>query len=457
MILTCNSANSNKLSLSGILLLLALCPTKALAQSHSPFDKAMQHIEQGQWQQASTLLHYQLELNPEHHRARLELAMVLLQLQQYQAAKQHLTDLLAVSKLPENVKFNINVMLTQLAQKTAQLEPVISNHDWQLNIAVESGYDSNVRFSFGDYFLEDDPYVDGTYFELPDGSILYFAPDGYVYDEQGNVFDAEALGIDFGPKQQDTSYLQTKFNLEHSFKRHTLTWSNRFRLQNSDNLEFSDYDKRLLNLQTKLNWQLSQSTELSITAQYRDLHRGGVKLLDSTSLTMGYSWLNQYGSFELYGQIMQRDFFDVEARRGDFDYYYQGFDNESFAIGANWSQFYFNKRLLSKINLEYKYNETSEDINYNGLIVKLASVFRATDKINVAGYVSYFKQDYDDPYYYGQLLDESMKLGVKVDYQLDDNKEIYFGLDRGFRDSDLYGHISSQKTNVKLGLSITFN
>ena len=74
-----------------------------LAYALSPFDKAMQYIEQGKWVQAETLLQYQLEVAPEHHRARLELAMVSMQMHQYKQAKENLLTLLKVEQLPENV------------------------------------------------------------------------------------------------------------------------------------------------------------------------------------------------------------------------------------------------------------------------------------------------------------------------------------------------------------------
>jgi len=456
MIMTINFPTKQKIKLGLLCLLLSHFP--AQANTLSPFDKAMQYVEQGQWFKAETLLSYQLEQKPDHHRARLELAMVLMQTQDYDEAKKHLSTLLQVKQLPENVRFNIDVMLNQIndkqqAQLIADTQP---KHDWNFGIDVALGYDSNVRFSFGDYFLEDDPYADGTYLQLGDGSYVFYSPDGNVYDMAGNILDAEALNIDLGPREQDTAYTEAKLLVEHNYKRDNFDWNSSFLLQNSDNKEFSDFDKSLYKLQSEVSWQLSEHTEFSTEYEHRTIVRGGHTLLTANAITFNYGWLNSYGNFDIYLEFMQRDFSDSETMRGNTVTTFQGFDNDSVALGVDWSKFYFNQRLLTKVNLEYKKNKASDDLDYEGLQTKVVAIYRLADKWNLAGYLSYFEQDYDSHLITDRLTDKSTKFGTKLDYQLAPNKEIFIGLDRGLRNSDIYGDVSSAKTNVKLGVAITF-
>lgn len=440
-----------------------------LAHALSPFDKAMQYIEQGKWIQAETLLQYQLEVLPEHHRARLELAMVSMQLQQYQQAKVNLEMLLTVQELPENVKFNIDVMLEQVASKLIpehKVEPTEAyaevdysfepESDWTVSLDFAGGYDSNVRFSFGDYFLEDDPYVDGTYIALSDGTVIFYAPDGNIYDQAGNLVDPDLFNIDLGPRKQDTGYVEAKLLIEHEHKFEGFDWHNKLLIQNSDNAEFSDFDKLLAKLQTRLTWQLSTNSEVSLNYEHRNLQRGGDKLLRSHAVGIGYNWLENQGTFGVYTQYMKRKFFDSETQRGNLVTMFRGFDNETFTLGAKWSRFYWNKRMLSQINIEYKNNRASDDLDYEGLSTKLAFIYRVTDKWSLAAYLSNFRQNYTYYRYIGRLTDNSLKFGTKLDYQFDIGKEIYLGLGKGFRDSDIYGDISSDKTDVKLGMKVTF-
>lgn len=432
-----------------------------MAKPTSAFDKAMQHVEKGEWQQAQSLLNYQLDLAPEHHRARLELAMVMMQLENYQQANDHLVHLLGVKGLPEGVKFNIELMQKQISNKLSPSETKPndkSGHNWAMTLGVAAGYDSNVRFSFGDYFLEDDPYSDGTYISLEDGSLAFFAPDGNVYTEDGNILDADELGIDFGPREQDTSYIEAKVRVEHSVGFDDFNWQNTLLVQNADNKDFSNFDKGLYKWQSELSWQLSDSSELYADYEHRTSSRGGNTLLTSNAITLGYNRLSNYGTFGIYSQWMQRDFSDRETQRGNVTSFVPGFDNDTLTLGVNWSKFFFDRRLLNKITLEYKDNKASDNFNFTGFSTKIASIYRLNDNWNLAGYFSYFNQDYDDPYSFDPepITDKSYKFGFKLDYQFDGNKEVYFGVDRGFRDSDVYGDIHSQKTNVKLGINVTF-
>lgn len=436
-----------------------------LAYALSPFDKAMQYIEQGKWIQAETLLEYQLEVSPTHHRARLELAMVSMQLQQYKAAKNNLQTLLKVKELPENVKFNIDVMLTEveskLPQKTTEpvevyVEPTQSDSDWTVSMDFAAGYDSNVRFSFGDYFLEDDPYSDGTYISLTDGTVIFYAPDGNIYDQAGNLLDPDLFSIDLGPREQDTGYAEAKLLVEHERKFDGLDWNSKLLIQNSDNVDFSDFDKLLAKLQTQLTWQLSTNSEFTLNLEHRNLKRGGDKLLKSHAIGIGYNWLESYGAFGLYTQYMKRKFFDSETQRGNLRTLFKGFDNETFTLGAKWSKFFMNKRILSQLNIEYKNNRASDDLDYEGISTKFAIVYRLTDKWSLAGYLSNFRQNYTYHRYIGRLIDNSLKFGTKIDYQFDADKEIYLGFGKGFRKSDIYGDVRSDKTDVKLGMKVTF-
>lgn len=461
MILTTNS-KPNKGAKHLIAASLLLLTSNAVAKTDvaSAFEKAMQHVELGQWHQAQALLNYQLELSPSHHRARLELAMVLMQLEQYEQANGHLSSLLQVQNLPEGVKFNIELMQQQiLATLSSQQKAEQNNkHTFSTSVGLAAGYDSNVRFSFGDYFLEDDPYTDGTYIELEDGLIVFFAPDGNIYTETGEIIDPSEIGIDFGPREQDTSYVEAKLRIEHNANFSDVNWHNVLLLQSADNKDFSDFDKAVYKFQSELSWPLSERSEFYGKYQHRTLTRGGATLLTSNDITLGYNRLSHYGTFGFFAQWMQRDFSDRETQRGNVTSFFEGLDNDTHTLGISWSKFFFDRRLLTKTSLEYKDNKASDDFNYKGYSTKFTGIYRLTENWNLAGYFSYFTQDYGRDFSFDAepITDESYKFGFKLDYQFAPNKEVYFGFDRGFRNSDVYGNISSQKTNVKLGINITF-
>lgn len=442
-----------------------------LAYALSPFDKAMQYVEQGKWLQAETLLQYQLEIAPSHHRARLELAMVSMQMEQYSQAKENLLTLLEVKELPENVKFNIDVMLEQVSAKrpsavtlktkdSEELAPATSstspNQNWSASVDFAAGYDSNVRFNFGDYFLEEDPYTDGTYIALTDGSYIFYAPDGNIYDQAGNWLDPDMYNIDLGPREQDTAYVEAKMQLEYERKFDNLDWNTQLLIQNSDNVDFNDFDKLLVKLHSRMTWQLSTNSDFTLDFEHRNLKRGGEKLLTSHAIGFGYNWVANYGTFGLYTQYMERKFYDSQTQRGNLRTLFKGFENDTATLGFTWSKLFMDKRLLSQLNVEYKDSRASDDLDYKGMSTKLALVYRLTDKWNIAGYISNFRQVYDYRENIGRAVDKSLKFGTKLDYQFDTDKEIYLGFGKGLRSSDIYGDISSDKVDVKLGMKMTF-
>lgn len=453
-------SRGKKYAIAGSILLLINHAVLANENPLSAFDAAMAHVEQGQWQQAQGLLSYQLELKPTHHRARLELAMVLMQLNEYEQAGSHLSYLLTVNELPDGVRFNIELMQQQISNVKANTKrPSLKQtaHDWSFGVGLATGDDSNVRFSFGDYFLEDDPYTDGTYIELNDGTVGFYATDGNVYTEDGDIVDADVLGINFGPRKQDTRYIEAKIRGEHTATFSNWSWHNVLQVQRSENEKFSGFDKTLSKFQTELSWQITEDAEFYAKYQHRRLSRGGQRLLTSHDITVGYNKLSHYGNFGIYAQQMQRVFSDRTTIRGNIPSFFEGFDNDTSTLGISWSKFFLDRRLLTKLTLEHKDNIASDDFNYKGLSSKLTSIYKVTNDWSFTAYFSYFVQEYDDSYdEFGSLTDTSYKFGGKLNHQLTPATEIYLGADRGFRDSEVYGDISSEKTNVKLGINLVF-
>lgn len=426
----------------------------------SSFDQAMQHAEKEEWAEAKTLLEYHLLVSPEHHRAKLELAMVYIRLEMFDKAHTQLTSLLSVEQLPANVKYNIELTLEQVNDELARLSSSASPDNpskWAFESDLSYGHDSNVRFNFGDYFLEDDPYTAGAYIKITDELIVFYSPDGNIYDQNNNLVSPDLLNIDLGPRNQDTDYIEGKFSAEHSYQFNNLNWSNKLLLQNTDYTKFSSFDKQLIKFQSIFTHQLSATTEYTIGYEYRDLKRGGSLLLNSEAVNLGYNWLMSVGSLGFYVKYMDRKFYDSKTERGNVITTFYGFENETYTYGLKWSKLFFSQRLLGQINIEKSDNEASDGLEYEGLTTKLALVYRLTDKWSLATYYSKFTQEYDSKNSNIVDMDDvSTRYGAKTDYQFAPNKEIYLILDKGSRDSDIYGDIASEKTDIKLGIKITF-
>lgn len=439
---------------------LLIAGFSGISHAFSSFDQAMLHAEKKEWTEAKTLLEYHLLVSPEHHRAKLELAMVYIQLKMFEKAQTQLSSLLTVEQLPTNVKYNIELTLEQVHDELSRLSEASvteSSSQWTFETDLSYGHDSNVRFNFGDYFLEDDPYTAGAYIKVTEELTVFYSPDGNIYDQDNNLVSPDLLNIDLGPRKQDTGYIEGKFSADHSYQFYNFEWNNKLLLQNTDYTKFSSFDKQLIKFQTIFTHELSATREYTIEYEYRDLKRGGSQLLNSEAINLGYNWLMSLGSFGLYAQYMERKFYDSKTERGNVITTFNGFENETYTYGLKWSKLFFDQRLLGQINVEQINNEASDGLEYEGLTTKLALVYRLTDEWSLAAYYSKFTQEYDSKHgNIGDIDDVSTRYGAKADYQLAPNQEVYLILDKGSRDSDVYGDIASEKTDIKLGIKITF-
>ena len=454
---TTNYKSNAVAAIFSILLLMYFNP-RAQAADNSAFERAMQHIQQGNWVAAEALLEYQLAQKPLQHRVRLELAMVKMQLNELEQAREHLQTLSMVKRLPANVQFNIGMMLKQVDEMELSQNANDKNkvHAWRFNLTYALGYDDNVRYSFGDYYLEDDPYVDGFYIEL-DSQLYFFAPDGYLYGPNGEIRRPAEFGIELGAPNQNTGFIESSFMANHTFTGQNFSWNNELLIKNSDNKDFSDYDKALIKLNSEVFWPLAEDKELSLALEYRSQYRGGHSLLKGKSLKLQYSWFTAWGEWDLYSQYMERKFEDSEITSGDLTTYFPGFDNKTWSAGIDWSKLHFGNRLLTKVNVEYKYNKASDGLKYDGVSSKVAFVYLLSDNWSWAAYVNHFHQSYKQSHHvYASVTDKSFRIGTKLDYQVTDNWSVFTTLDKGIRESEVYGVIRSDTIRAKVGVEFNF-
>ncbi|WP_372769476.1 hypothetical protein [Pseudoalteromonas sp.] len=431
------------------------------------FEQAMEHIEHGQWAAAETLLSYQLSQTPEQHRVRLELALTQMQLAKYSDAKTHLLALQKISELPDNVRFNIDLLLNEINQRQ-QTEQFSVIQQWGLIGSLAMGYDDNVRFSFGDYFLDDDPFLDSFYFILPDGKEYFISKQGYLYSLDGEIVMPDELGIDLTPfiEKPNTNFIESAALIKYNYFGKKINWKNNFLVRNIDNADFSDYDKLLYKLDSELIWPLSSDKEIGVQFEQRNQFRGGQPQIKSSALTLGYRFFFDSGEWHLYGQYMDRSFETIEVQFGDFSYTNYGFDNKSWALGVEWNKLFYNNRLLAKVQFELKNNDASDGLKYQGGILKTALVYQITDDWSAASYVHFFQQDYnlsDLEKIYGldesndvASIDKSLRIGTKIDYQLNEHLSAFLSADWGERSSDIYWGVHSSTVRVKLGFSFEF-
>ena len=437
------------------------------------FAAAMAHIEIKEWPQAEGLLKFLLSENPQMHRARLELGLVYLKMGNTEKAHQQFEVLLSKTDVPENVKQNIRQMMSQSAAasqpeiaKSANIpatdaEPETNQsyeHLVQGSLQLSVGYDDNVRYSSADYFLEEDPFLDGVFLELDDGELVYVAPDGFVYDIDGNLLFENDGFVDFGSPDSSNRFLEARLNLNHEYRFSSmtgLTWHNKLSLQNTDNHEHSQYNKTQVRLETGLSQRISDSWKWSVIAHHRLLERDGQVQIRAWGIDPELTYYNNWGSWTLGFEWMDRQYEDSIIVTGDIETFYFGFSSTIREISAKWSKLFWDNDLLLLAKFEYSDNNADDDFNYKGTRYTFASVYDFHTDWSLLLSATRFRQDYSEVSD-GPLDDTSTSFRAKLTYSLNDSIDLFLAGERALRTSDVYGGIKSDKSLVQLGAEVAF-
>lgn len=441
----------------------------AAQTQNATFAEAMKQIESGQWQQAELTLKAILAKNNQQHRARLELGLVYIQLGKREQALSAFNIILNEPTVPENVKQNIHQIILEtqadLPQSTAaEASPMETvsisessvKHRFSGAISLSSGYDDNVRYSSSDYFLEDEPQLDGIFLNLGNDEIVYIAPDGFVYDIDGNLLFENDGFIDLGGRDRDNIFTEGKFTLKHQYQlKNGWHWHNEVIVHATENVEHGLYDKQQLRIETGLEDQISDAWKWSIVAHHRHLKRDGQSQIRATGIEPELTYYSTFGSWTLGFEWMSRDYEDSVIVTGDIESLYYGFESNIRALSGKWSKLFFDNSLLLFTQVELSDNNASDGFDYKGTRITVAAAYDFNERWNLLLSASDFKQDYSEVSDF-PLDDNSSTFRGKLSYQYSNKTELFLSGERAYRDSDIYGGIKSDKSLFQLGVEWSF-
>jgi hypothetical protein len=439
------------------------------------FVEAMKHVENQQWLKAEGILEFQLTQNEDWHRARVELALVYTKQGKHTDAISQLDKVLAIENLPLTVRTNLEKVRQDIVQTKHQLEQQSTSvtkkkhinelekpgvHSVNSYLEVALGYDDNVRFSSGDYFLNDDPYLDGTFIEHDDGTVVYVAPDGFVYDIDGNpLFKNNGL-YDFGDSNKSTSFTESYLHVNHLYQSNQgndFKWRNSLFLQANENSKFSDFNKFQVKLNTELSWQLSERYKISVQADHRLLKRDNQIQVRSSGVNPYLTYYSKWGAFEFGYEWLVRKYEDATFNQGDFVSVFDGFKSKTHKVSIKWSKLFWHNKLLLLGKANYFSTNASDEYDYTGKRFTVAAVYNMNDNWKWSFSASDFELDYRPPdQEFGNPKDHSQSFKTKLSYDVNQNVELFVSAERALRISEVYGGISSDKTLGKLGVRFKF-
>ena len=453
-----------------IILLFTFSPSGHSQTAQDPkFTLAMQYVGAGNWQKAEDLFKAILADNPQQHRSRLELGLVYAKLNKHQQARNEFQTLLAHPAVPDKVKDNIRRLLQQLPDSSSHSpanidvtspnnEQSSSPHQFSGNLQLSIGYDDNVRYSAADYFMEDDPFLNGVFLDVDEDSPVFVAPDGFVYNEDGNQLFANDGFFDLGNPDRENRITEARIDLEHQYRfdfTTHLTWHNQLSMQTTDNAQLSNYDRLQLRFESSLAWRFSPYWKLEVAAHHRLLERNSQVQVRAFGLTPELTYYSELGSWTVGMQWMRREYEDSLFVTGEVESVYAGFDNKISSLSGKWSDLFWNQSLLLLAKIELSDSNASDDFDYKGRRFTLASVYKFNDQWNLLLSADDFHQDYSESVG-GPLDDDISTFRSKLTWQISDDLAVFVAGERAIRTSDIYGGLKSDKTVTQLGIEYQF-
>ncbi len=436
------------------------------------FSEAMTYIEAKQWQKAQNVLQVLLSHNNQLHRARVELAQVYLNQNKHQLAINELNQVLEINTLPVNVRQNLEHVKAQaehalLSEKSQKTENSFNGY-----VDIATGYDSNVLFSFGDYFIEDDPYYDSFFVELADGSFLFISADSYVYDEDGNQLYKNNGQFELDTTKKSSQFNQLQLNLNHKLQLkpfNHLTWENNLDIKATDNNALNDYDKLQIKFNSDLSWQINKTFKSGISTHYRVLKRNSQVQVQSYGLKPYISYYNHLGNWELGFQWLNRDYKGTYIYRGDIAYVFDAVDSTTRNISLKWSKLFLANKLLLLAKFDYldadaksfawDTNEpfTTDDYDYQGHKYSVAAVYSVHSDLKLSLTMINLTLNFsDNDTYYGNEQDTSTTIKSKLTYKINESFDVFLTAEHANRESDQYEGIKNDKSIAKVGIRIKF-
>jgi len=462
-----------------LLLFTAQVYAKESAEVDKLFTKGMTQSKNSHWLEAKKSFELLLKFNKQLHRARVELAIVYMHLNQHDLAIIEFDKVLSINGLPSNVHSNIlNLKIQSLTElnealvKKLNLNPDRNKSAFQGHAEVAFGYDDNVRFTFGDYFLEDDPYYDSYFIELNDGTILEVSSDGYVYDiDRIPLFKNEGQ-YEISKLKKGSQFNDLRLNLQHQHQFDTsdkVIWTNLLNLKKINNVDLQSYSKFQVKLDSEINWRLNKKIELSYLAHYRLLQRDSETQVQTYGLEANLAYFNDFGKWQFGFNWMDRVYEESIVERDTYILVFDEVKSNTRTLSLTWSKLFFSNDLL--LLTKFDYLETDEQTQYpdpsyyelygnsdhTGIKYSGAMIYSFTPALKLSLTMINLTLDYsDDDTYYGDQQDKSQAIRGKLNYRINDNFDIFITGEKTTRNSDQYEGIKSDKSLVKAGIRLNF-
>jgi hypothetical protein len=451
--------------------------TRLVAQTifDPEFKESLKHIQNYNWELARVSLENQLLENPNWHRARVELSQVYIEVGEPLLALEEIEKVLAFNALPINVRLNVEKLKADaeflLVEKVETEEHLpFSNHKFKGYLTAGFGIDSNVSLNSSDFFLNDLALTEGVIILSSDGE-LFLRNDGDVFSIDG-VLQTEFQESPRNEAEFESSFDEFRFQISHRYdhENENLIWSNTLSIIEQKNDEFSQFERRQLDINSGIDWSLSDSLMVGTNINHRLLKRGEQKQLTNTKLGISVAFLNRYGNWKIGSEVSHAEYEDFafvefgdfidDGEFGIFDTLISTldeFNSNTLNLSSQWSQAYFDDRLFILGRVEYLKTNTSDNFDHTALRYSAGAIFNSSPKWTWQLFMSALNVNFREARVFSdRFADAGKSLRLNVTYSLNHYWQFLIDLESSERTTDIFGGLESDKTIGKASIKFNF-
>lgn len=293
------------------------------------FAYGMTCLNMGESSRAELAFQRVLQINPNNHRARLELARALVASERYAEARMEAEKVLSQNPPPQ-VKENIKTFLSSIRRRESRSRP------YRLRLEAGAFYDSNVNVGPDPDIITINPITSG----LIEFDKLEIGDESKPREDSGMFFSVRgSRGFDPGEKDAWRTELGAFY------------YQNEFQDENDYRISYFQFHGALQNISGAHQWQFP--------LRYSHINHGGNSLVDSVSISSTYSYVFPEAGQRLsaIADMQLRDY----ANRSDRDGVY--------ALGGiSFDQFFGRRRNVLSMRVTTYHDFTDEAIyEYSGI------------------------------------------------------------------------------------------
>lgn len=325
--------------LIGLLIIPIEINAQETSQVKQRFNLALKEISNHNYHSAKGILLDLLAINPTLHRARAELVIVQIHLNEIKLAQSNIALLLSLKTLPNNVKRKL-YKLKSTADKKQASQNSSTKHMLSGNVIASMGHDNNLKYgSINDLLIDDsNNFIYASFYEATE--MQSYELFSFEVSELNDI-TGEPIHRQYNTSD---SFWRQKINFRHKYNNTAkqFQWRNDMTMVADTAFALKQYDRRNFRFDSHATWYLNSHWITSFQVYTNRFHRGQFRKTSDYGIQPEISYLSTIGKFTVRTDLINKYYENETSPR-------QHASKKSILL--SWSMALSEKNLLMNVNI----------------------------------------------------------------------------------------------------------